>query len=133
MVPSSLGFCCLYSCPCLLPSRYLWCSLLLFSLTVACLSCKPVCQYSWETSSLRESRGTGSAPGCRQKPQVSCPQLILDSCVLMVLGGSLLTQEFEKKLWSYLCSLMCWHSWETLSLLAVFGHGSMWHRISSGL
>jgi hypothetical protein len=54
MMPSSLGFCCLCSCACLLPSDYLWCYLVLLSLTVACLSCKPVGQYSWETSSLWE-------------------------------------------------------------------------------
>jgi hypothetical protein len=47
-----LGFRCLYSCACLLPSGFLWCYLVLLSLTVAFLSCKPVCQYSWETSSL---------------------------------------------------------------------------------
>ena len=65
-----------------------------------------------------ESCGTGSALGCRQKPEGSCPQLFLGSCVLMALGGSLLGQEFEQKWWSYLCSQVCQHSWETSSLLA---------------
>jgi hypothetical protein len=49
MIPSSLGFCCLCSCFCLSPSGYLLCYLVLLSLTVACPSCKPVCQ----TSSLQ--------------------------------------------------------------------------------
>jgi hypothetical protein len=42
----------LCSCPCVLPSGYLWCLLVLLSLTVACPSCNPVCQYYWETSFL---------------------------------------------------------------------------------
>jgi hypothetical protein len=41
----------------------IWLSLVLtgtlLSLIVACLSCKPVCQYSWETSSLQEEVGYG--------------------------------------------------------------------------
>ena len=79
-----------------------------------------------------ESCGTGSALGCRQKPEGSCPQLFLGSCVLMALGGSLLGQEFEQKWWSYLCSQVCQHSWETSSLQKEFGNGQLWHRISSG-
>jgi hypothetical protein len=68
---------------------------------MACLSCKPVCQYSWENSSLRgnlgmESCGTGSALGCRQRPEGSLPQLILCPCVLMSLWGSLLGQELNR-------------------------------------
>ena len=78
-----------------------------------------------------ESCGTGSALGCRQKPEGSCPWLFLGSCVLMALGRSLLGQEFEQKWWSYLCSQVCQHSWETSSLLVVFGYGVLWHRISS--
>jgi hypothetical protein len=66
-----------------------------------------------------DSCGTGSAVGCRQKPEGSCPQLILGSCVLMTLGGSLLGLEFEEKWWCYLC-LQVWHSLETCSLLVVF-------------
>jgi hypothetical protein len=49
----------------------------------------------------------------------------------MALGRSLLGQEFKQKWWSYLCSHMCWHSWETSSLLKVFGYGALWHGISS--
>ena len=79
-----------------------------------------------------ESCGTGSALGCRQKPEGSCPQLILDSCVLMVLGGSLFGQEFEEKWWFYLCAQVCRHSWEINSLLEVFVIVILWHRISSG-
>jgi hypothetical protein len=50
----------------------------------------------------------------------------------MALGRYLLGQEFEQKWWSYLCSQVCEHSWETSSLLEVFGYGELWHRISSG-
>ena len=52
-----LGFCCLCSCPCISPSGYLLCQLVLQSLTVACFSCKPVCQYSWEIRSLGDEFG----------------------------------------------------------------------------
>ena len=34
--------------------------------------------------------------------------------------------------WSYLCSQVCRHSWETSSLLVVFVYVALWHRISSG-
>jgi hypothetical protein len=74
-----------------------------------------------------------SALGCRQKPEGSCPQLILVSCVLMALGGPLLGQKFEEMWWSYLCSLVCLHTWETSSLLEVFVYVALWHRISSEL
>ena len=103
----------------------------MLSLTVNCPSCKPVCRESWETSSFWEEFRYGEL-GYRQKPEGSCPWLILGSCVLMALGGSLLGQEFEEKWWSYLCSQVCWHSWETSSLLAVFVYVVLWHRISSG-
>jgi hypothetical protein len=78
-----------------------------------------------------ESCGTGSSPGCRQKPEGSCPRLFLGSCVLMALGRSLLGQEFEEQWWSYLCSQVCRYSWESSSLLVVFGYGALWHNISS--
>ena len=57
--------------------------------------------------------------------------LFLGSCVLMALGSSLLGQEFEQKWWSFLSSQVCQHSLETCSLLALFGYGALWHRISS--
>ena len=71
----------------------------MLSLTVACPSCKPVCQYSWETSSLWEEFGYGElwhrvTSGVQKG---SCPLMFLGSCVLMALGGSLLGQEFEQK------------------------------------
>jgi hypothetical protein len=50
----------------------------------------------------------------------------------MVLGGSLLGQEFEKKWWSYMCSQVCRHSQEMSSFLAVFVYALQWYRISSG-
>ena len=37
MMPSSLGFCCLSSCACLLPYGYLWCQLVLLFLTKVCM------------------------------------------------------------------------------------------------
>ncbi|GAB1289437.1 Mitochondrial-processing peptidase subunit beta [Apodemus speciosus] len=52
-----------------------------------------------------ESCGTESAPGHRWKVEGSCLGLFFGSCVLMVLGGSLLGQEFEQKWWSYLMRL----------------------------
>ena len=77
------------------------------------------------------SCGTGSALGCMQKLEGSCPQLFFGSCVLMDLGRSLLGQEVERKWWSYLCSKVCWHSWETSSLLVLFGYRALWQEISS--
>jgi hypothetical protein len=44
-----------------------------------------------------ESYGTGSAPGCRQKLEGSCPQLFLGSYVVMALGRCFLDQELEQK------------------------------------
>jgi hypothetical protein len=79
-----------------------------------------------------ESCGTGSVWVCRQKPEGSCPQLFLGSCVLMSLDGCFLVLEFEQKWWSYLSLQVCQHSWESSSLLAVFGNGDLWHRISPG-
>ena len=52
MMPTD--FCCLCSCPCLLPSGGLWCYLVFLTLTVAFPSCRTVSQYSWETSFLWE-------------------------------------------------------------------------------
>lgn len=48
--------------------------------------------------------GTRVAPGCRQKPEGSCSQLFLGSCVLVALDRSLLGQEFKQKWWSHLSS-----------------------------
>ena len=45
---------------------------------------------------VMENCGTGSGLGCRQTPEESCPLLFLASCVLMALGGSLLSQEFDQ-------------------------------------
>jgi hypothetical protein len=107
------------------------------SLTVACPSCKSVCHtpvrpvLSGRNLGM-ENYGTGSACGCRQKLEGSCPPLFFGSCVLMALGGSFLTQEFEQNWWSYLCSQVCQYSWETSCLLAGFGYGEVWHRLSSG-
>ena len=53
-------------------------------------------------------------------------------CPLVPVSEWLLGQEFEQKWWSYLCSQVSQHSWETRSLLTVFGYGAPWHRSSSG-
>jgi hypothetical protein len=79
-----------------------------------------------------ESCGTRSALRCRQKPELSCPQLILHSCVMMALRVFLLGQEFEEKWLSYLCLQVFRHSWEISSLLSVFVCVALRHRIRSG-
>jgi hypothetical protein len=70
-----------------------------------------------------ESYRTGSALGCREKSEGSCPWMLLGSCVLMTLGRFLLGQEFEQMWWFYLCSQVCQHSWETISFPVVFRYG----------
>ena len=121
MMPSSLVFCCLCSCPCLLPSGYLWSQLVLLSRSVSCSSCKPVCQYSGVTRYILEEFGYGELwhrVSSRVQmetrrilswtvPQFLCP----DGSGQVHLG-----QAFEKKWWSYLCSQVYKHSWETRSL-----------------
>ena len=75
----------------------IWLSLalaVLLSLTVAFPSYKPLCQYSWETSSLQEEFGYGAlwhriSSGHRQQLKGSCPRLLLGSCVMRVPGRSL--------------------------------------------
>lgn len=57
-------------------------------------SCKPVCQHSWETSSLLKDfvypeLWHSISFRHRQKPKVSCPRLPLCSYVLKSLGSSL--------------------------------------------
>jgi hypothetical protein len=52
-------------------------------------------------------------------------QAVLDSCVPRFWAGP-----SEQKKWSYLCSQMCSHSWETGFLPVVFGYGALWHRIN---
>jgi hypothetical protein len=51
----------------------------------------------------------------------SCPGLFFSSCVPLALCMSLLGEEFEQKWWSFLCSQVCGNSWETSSLLVLFG------------
>jgi hypothetical protein len=83
-----------------------------------------------------ESCVTGSAPGGRQKLEGSCPQLFLGSCVLMALGRSLLSQEFEQKWWSHLCFQVCQHSWETPGGIWVWravAQGQLWVLMKSGI
>ena len=135
MMPSSLGFLLLMFLP--LPLA-IWLSLVLAGLSVSdcVLSLLQACvtpgRLVLSGKNLgNEGYGTGSALGCRWKPEGSCPRLCLGSCVLIALAGSLLGQDFEQKLWSYLCSQVHWCSWEFNFFLMVFGYASLWHRISS--
>ena len=108
------------------------CCLYLWIVSLACLCVNTPGNLVLSRRNLDlESCGTGSALGCTQRPEGSCPQMIHGSCVLMVLWGSLLGQEFEEKLWSYLCLKGCKPFWETSSLLVIFVYVAMWHRISS--
>jgi hypothetical protein len=133
MTPSSLGFCCLYSCPCLSPSGLLMlvglaisdCGLSFLQAWVSVLL--------WDQVLSRRYLGTeccvtGSAPGSRKKPEGSCPWLFLGFYVLIALVESLLGQEFEQKWWSYLYPQEWQLSWETSSLQVTYG--VLWHRIS---
>ena len=135
-MPSSLGFLLLMFLP--LPLA-IWLSLVLAGLSVSdcVLSLLQACvtpgRLVLSGKNLgNKGYGTGSALGNRYKPEGSCPWLVLGSCVLMALGGSLLVQEFEQKWWHYLCSQVCQHSWETRSLLVGPVCGDLWHRVNSG-
>jgi hypothetical protein len=50
----------------------------------------------------------------------SCPE---------ALGGSLLALEFEQKWWSYLCSQVYQHSWETSSIMVGSWNGEMFSNV----
>ena len=89
MISCDLGFCCLCTCPCLSPSSYLWYWLAILSLTVAFPSCKSLCLYSWEITSLlkeykcrahvqKEVSGTDR----NQKDPVPSWSLVPVSCLL---------------------------------------------------
>jgi hypothetical protein len=80
-----------------------------------------------------ESCGTGSAQGCRWKPEGSCLQSFLGSCILRALGGPFLGQEFEQKWWVYWCSQVCQHSWEASCLSVGLGCRELLHRSAPGL
>jgi hypothetical protein len=74
-----------------------------------------------------ESSGTGSAPEWRQKPEGSCPGLLLSSCVLRYpcefLGAKVVVLPVITDVQ---------HFWEAHSLLVAFGYRVLWHRIRSG-
>ena len=74
-----------------------------------------------------ESCGTGSAPGCRWKPEGSCPRLFLDSYVLRALGRALAAEVLVLLVLTAVTTLL-----GTSSLPVVFGYGAPWHRMSSG-
>ena len=124
MMPSSRGFFCLCSCPCLLPSSYLWCQLVLLSLTVVFSSCEQ-CLYSLEMSSLQEEIGYGELWHKVSSRAQTRTGIILSLAVpcylmLMALGKSHLDHEIEQKWWFYLCSQTCQHTWQTHFLPVVF-------------
>ena len=101
-----------------------WLSMVLAGLVVSdCgLSLQQACVSVLSRRNLGiECCGTESAPECRWKTEGSCPRLFLGSCVLMVLGGSLLGQEFEQTWQSHLCSQLFRLPWE------VFGYLGMEH------
>ena len=67
------------------------------SLTVDCPSCKPVCQYYCEISSLWKEFGHEElwhrfCSGQRGKLEGLCPGLLPASCVLRILDSSLLEE-----------------------------------------
>jgi hypothetical protein len=135
-MPSSLGFCCLCSflafCH-LVISGVSWscCFWLWFVPPVSlCVSTPRRPVLSGRNLGM-QSYGTGSAQGFRQKAECSCPWFFLGSFLLIAVDGSLLGQVFEKKWWSYLCSEVCQHSWETSFRLVVLGFGRLLHRINS--
>jgi hypothetical protein len=68
------------------------------------------------------------ADGNRKDLFLALPWFLFPDGSWQVLLGLII----EQKCWSYMCSLMCWHSWETSSLLMVFEYGALWHKISSG-
>jgi hypothetical protein len=80
-----------------------------------------------------ESCGTGSAAGCRWKPEGSCPGLFLSSCVLMALGRSILARHLRRS-----GGLTFAHRYISIpgrpdrSLSMVFGYGAQRQGISSG-
>jgi hypothetical protein len=132
MMPSSLGFCCLCSCPCLVISSVSWsyCHCLwLVPPASLCISSPGRPVFSGRNLDIKGC-GTGSAQGSRKKPKGSCPCPFLGSRVLMAGGVSLLGQEFEQKWWTHLCSQVCQYSWETSSLLVGQGYGELCSQVS---
>jgi hypothetical protein len=118
-IASSFGFCCLCSCPCFSPSGYMWCLLVLLSLTVACPSCKSVSSFLGDQLScggilVRRAVAQEQLSGSDRNWKDPVPGC---SCFLMALGRSLLGQIFKQKCWSYLCFQVCQPSLETSSLL----------------
>ena len=73
-----------------------------------------------------ESSGTGSAPEWRQKPEGSCPGLLLSSCVLRYpcefLGAKVVVLPVITDVQ---------HFWEISYVLGEFGYGELWYRVSS--
>lgn len=90
---------------------------------MACLSCKPACQHSWERSSLQAEFLYGelchrlwNSDGNQKDPSTDCSPVPVSRGPQM--GPS------EQKWWSYLCSQSCEHSWDTSSFLE-FEYGQL--------
>ena len=75
-----------------------------------------------------ESCGTQSTLECREKPEGSCFQLILGSCVLMALWGSLWARNLKRSGGLTCAQEVCRHIWEKSSLLEVHVYVALWHR-----
>lgn len=105
----------LRSCPCLLPSQYLWCSLFLMSLTVALCSCNLCVSTLGRPAVSPRDLGTKSCyTGQLQAADGNRKDSVLDSSLVLVSWG-LQAGPSEQISWSYLCSQACQHSWETIS------------------
>lgn len=112
MMPSSFGFCCSGSCAWLLSSGYLWCFVVLMSLTVAWPSCKTLCQCSYRLLFSHQDVGTEicrtrSAMGADRNRKCPVPDF---SCFLCPEASSLVA-------WSRRVGLAC-----VLSCLTFPGH-----------
>ena len=108
----------------------------MLSLTVACPSCKPVCQYSWETSSLQEELGYGElwhrvSSGVQTEtrkilslavPWFLCPYVP----GLAPLGPGIWAKVLVLPVLTHVLALL-----GDQLFPSGFGHGKQWHRVSS--
>jgi hypothetical protein len=90
------------------------------------LTCAHRCVSTSERPSLSwwylgmENCGTGSAPGADGNQKDPVP-----GCFSISMSWRLWAGPSEQKWWSYQCSQVCQHSWETNSLLAVFAYEAL--------
>jgi hypothetical protein len=122
-----------------------WLSLVLTGLALSdcgCLSCKPVCQ-AWKTSTPgrpvlsgrnlgMESCDTGSPLGYKQRPEDPVASWSLVPMSWWLCEGPSWAKILKRST-GLTCAHRCHrHFWETSSLLMVFVHIALWHRINSG-